>query len=149
VGIEESNPQCPLLSARNVESTPSKSVKKSNKTNKELSEAQASEFSGESKAERQWETLKDGSSKPTKRSSKRKQGSKDQSNNGSARRRKILGEENMDGTETQDEENLLNSHAKVVKRDLLKGLNSLTESEKTITISIPYLEFTLVMSIEE
>ena len=39
VGIEESNPQCPLLSSRNVESTPSKSVKKSNKTNKELSEA--------------------------------------------------------------------------------------------------------------
>jgi len=112
VGIEESNPQCPLLSARNVESTPSKSVKKSNKTNKELSEAQASEFSGENKAERQWETLKYGSIQPTKRSSKRKQGSKDQSNNGSARRRKILGEENMDGTETQDEENILNSHAK-------------------------------------
>ena len=75
-------------------------------------EAQASEFSGESKAERQWETLKDGSSQPTKRSSKRKQGSKDQSNNGSAHRRKILGEENMDGTETQDEENIPNSHAK-------------------------------------
>ena len=56
--------------------------------------------------------MKDGSSQPTKRSSKRKQGSKDQSNNGSARRRKILGEENMDGTETQDEENILNSHAK-------------------------------------
>ena len=55
----------------------------------------------------------------------------------------------MDGTETQDEENLLNSHAKVVKMDLLKGLGSLTKSEKTITISIPYLEFTLVMSIEE
>ena len=55
----------------------------------------------------------------------------------------------MDGTETQDEENILNSHAKVVKRDLLKGLGSLTEFEKTITISIPYLEFTLVMSIEE
>ena len=72
-------------------------------------EAQASKFSGESKAERWWETLKDGSSQPTKRSSKRKQGSKDQSNNGSARRRKILGEEN---TETQDEENILNSHAK-------------------------------------
>ena len=50
---------------------------KYNKTNKELSEAQASEFSGESKAERQWETLKDGSSQPTERSSKRKQGSKD------------------------------------------------------------------------
>ena len=76
MGIEESNPQCPFLSAKNVK-TPSKSVKKSNKTNKELSEAQASEFSGESKAERQWETLKDGSSQPTKRSSKRKQGSKD------------------------------------------------------------------------
>ena len=50
-------------------------------------EAQASEFSGESKAERQWETLKDGSSQPTKRSLKRKQGSKDQPNNGSSRRR--------------------------------------------------------------
>ena len=60
-----------------------------------------------------------------------------------------MGEENMDGTETQDEENILNSHAKVVKRDLLKGLGSLTKYEKTITISIPYLEFTLVMSIEE
>ena len=56
--------------------------------------------------------MKDGSSQPTKRYSKRKQGSKDQSNNGSARRRKILGEENMDGTETQDEENILNSHTK-------------------------------------
>ena len=55
----------------------------------------------------------------------------------------------MDGTKTQDEENLLNSHAKVVKRDLLKGLGSLIESGKTITISIPYLEFTLVTSIEE
>ena len=72
--------------------------------------------------------MKDGSSQPTKRSSKRKQGSKDQSNNGSARRRKILGEENMDGTETQDEENILNYHAKVVKTDLVKGLGSLTES---------------------
>ena len=85
MGIEESNPQCPLLSTRNVESTPSKSVKKYNKTNKELSEAQASEFLGESKADRQWETLKYGGSQPTKRSSKRKQGSKDQSNNGSTR----------------------------------------------------------------
>ena len=112
MGIEESNPQCPLLSTKNVDNTPSKSVKKSNKTNKELSEAQAFEFSGESKADRQWETLKDGSSQPTKRSSKRKQGSKDQSNNGLARRKKILGEENMDGTKTQDEENLLKSHAK-------------------------------------
>ena len=117
MGIEESNPQCPLLSARNVESTPSKSVKKSNKTNKELSEAQDFELSGESKVERQWETLKYGSSHPTKRSSKRKQGSKDQSNNGSARRRKILGEENMDGTETQDEENILNSHAKTTLKN--------------------------------
>ena len=112
MGIEESNPKCSLLSAKNVESTPSKSVKKYNKTNKELSEAQASEFSGGSKAEKQWETLKDGSSQPTKISSKRTHGSKDQSNNGSACRRKILGQENMDGTETQDEENLLNSHAK-------------------------------------
>ena len=132
-----------------MESTPSKSVKKSNKTNKELSEAQASKFSGESKADRKWETLKDGSSQPTKRSSKRKQGSKDQSNNGSARRRKIMGEENMDGTETQDEDNILNSHANVVKMDLLKGLGSLTESEKTITISIPNLEITLVMRSNE
>ena len=112
MGIEESNPQCPLLSARNVESTPSKSVKKSNKTNKELSEAQDFEFSGESKAERRWETLKYGSSQPTKISSKRKQGSKNHSNNDSAHRRKILGEENIDGTETQDEENILKSHAK-------------------------------------
>ena len=87
-------------------------MKKSNKTNKELSEAQAFEFLGGSKAERQWETLKDGSSQPTKRSSKRKKGSKDQSNNGLAHGRKIPGEENMDGTETQDEENILNSHAK-------------------------------------
>ena len=112
VGMKESNPQCSLLSARNEENIPSKSVKKSNKTNKELSEAQASELSGESKENRQWETLKYGCSQPTKIYSKRKQGSKDQSNNGSARRRKILGEENMDGTETQDEENFLNSHAK-------------------------------------
>lgn len=138
--MKEPNPQWPIVSARNVENTPSKSVKRYNKTKKNQSEAKVSEFSGECNADGQWETLKDGSSQPAKKSSKRKKGTKDQSNNGSACKRKILHEENVDGTETQDEENIPNSHAKVVKRALLKGLGSPTESVKTITFSIPYLE---------
>lgn len=140
MGIKEPNPKCPLLSAGDVENIPSKSVKRSNKTNEKRSEVKVSESSGECKADRQCETLKDGCSQPTKKSSKRKQGTKDQSNNGSACRRKILSEENVDGTETHDEENLPNFHVKVVKRAPLKDLSSPTESENTITISIPYLE---------
>lgn len=146
VGIKEPNPKFSLLSVRNVENMASKSVKRSNKTNENQNEVKVSEFSGECKADMQCETWNDGSSqltkkssKRTKKSSKRKQGTNDQSNNGSACRRKILTEENMDGTETQDE-NLHNIPVKVAKIASLKDLSSPTESENTITISIPYLE---------
>ena len=140
MGVKEPNLKSPVLSARNVENIPSKSVKKCNKTNKKQSEAKVLKYSGECKEDRKCGTLKDGGSQPTKQSSKRKQGTKDQSNNGSSCRRKILSEETVDETETQDEENPPKYHVNAVKRALLKDLGSPTESEKKITISIPYLE---------
>jgi hypothetical protein len=191
VEIKESNPESLLFSTENVEHTCSKSVRRPTSSNKKRSVAKVLKLSGEWKADDQCGTLQAGGSQLTRKSCKRKQGTKDLSNNDSACKRKIPSEKNVEVTEAQDdqcgtlqagssqltrksckrkqgtkdlsnndsackrkipsekdvevteaqaEENLPKSDAMGVKRNLDIDHGSPAKSE-TVTISIPYLEY--------
>jgi len=140
VEIKESNPESLLFSTENVEHTCSKSVRRPTSSNKKRSVAKVLKLSGEWKADDQCGTLQAGGSQLTRKSCKRKQGTKDLSNNDSACKRKIPSEKDVEVTEAQAEENLPKSDAMGVKRNLDIDHGSPAKSE-TVTISIPYLEY--------